>query len=542
MTLRAPKPDKETKMVSLFLVAYFIVLSLTTINIDRMMGDAGNHATAGLFVHEVASTWMSNPFMPLSELKATAIGHHMHYKSFASFLTYTPLHFIFMGTVFILFGASRFAALLPTMFESLVLLYFLYKLSKLSYGDKKIAFLTIFIIAFNPLYFFLSTNVMLEIGSSMFMVMTIYYFSLYLMKNTDKQLYMAAILLALSILTRPTMVLVIPVLFLTLIWEKRPPWIRQNLRQLLFSVFILFLFMSPWLIGFLVLHAEGLSGSFLGKWLGHAGGYEMADVEGFPIADGTLSYHAGLPFYKTMIYLVSSVLYQWYLIPFFLLAFYLLLKNVRKLNVVEKQSVLVILVFSIYLTWISLAGMRYIFPIFPFVGILVAKPLFTTFKRLGHPVMIVILILAVAQCSHFLMNIENTQPHGDFDGTSIFILDDTTGETSVITSQPRAQAFSFALLDHERRIYTFYMPGTKNELESMIEGSYSDQEWERFGIKYPPVGYIVAHEDYTTKMENDYDLLEFLRGQTDFGLVKTIEGDRPGTRTFIYKREQPIDA
>jgi hypothetical protein len=530
------KWTNPTTLVLVFILLYAAVISMTTANLNRMVGDEGNHAAAGLLVHDIFTSWASNPAMPLSELKDMVINHHAHYKSFGSFMGYSPFHLLFTGLVLLLFGASRFTVLLPTIIESMVLLYFSYKLAKLSYKDEKVALLAVFLIAFNPIFFYFSTMVMLDVGSAMFLVITMYYFSLYLIENKNNYLYLAAIGAALAILTRPPMFLIIPVLFLTGLWEKRfsPSWFKRNWKPFLVSVILFLIFLSPWLIELAVLETQGISG--LNKWVEHAGGFKQIPVSGFPLMDGTMRWLIHLSPPQNFVFHISSILYTWYLVPFFVLVCIFSIKKFKRLGVVEKGSLILISIFLIILSIWGGAQPRYVIYILPFYIIPTSKVIINIFKKIGHPVVIIIIILAIAQCSQFLIATKNAYPIGDFDKASVYVLSDTEQETTIISSQPRAQAFSLALLDKERKTYTFYMPKTRLDFERMLDGLYSDPEWESFGIKYPPIGYVIIHEEYPQMDDSEFVAMEFMADRHDFELVKTIEGETPNTRTFIYKR------
>jgi len=525
------------------ILLFGVILAATSVNRDIMIGDEGNHAAAGMLIYDVSGAWLANPFMSLSELKELAISHHAHYKSFASFMTYTPLHHLFLGLIYVLLGTSRTTTMLPTIIESMVLIFFVYRLSLLSYRNEKMAFLAAFFLAFTPMYFFSSTRVMLEIGAMMFMVMSVYYFSLYLMKKNGKYMYIAAMTVALSLLIKPSMILVVPILVLAYLWNRWPsvlPALRKDAKTVIIAVIIFFVVMAPWILGFLFMHGQGLSGSFINKWFMHAGGYEIKDVDGFPLTDGSLFYHAGLPFYKTIVFHISSVFYHWYLAPFYLLAIWHVIKNIRRLNDVERLSVLSILVVAGYLTWISLAGIRYILPIFPFVSILAAKPLYEVVRKAGAfrcYLMAAIMVLAVAQCSFFLTNITDVYGMSDFDRASIFVIDDASVPTTVVSTLYRSQTFSFSLLDKNRETYSFYLPGNRDTLNEMLSGNYSEPEWESFGISYPPIGYVIVHEGYDKKVNTDYSLMGLMECREDFELAEIIQGKFPNTRAFIYKRK-----
>jgi hypothetical protein len=378
---------------------------------------------------------------------------------------------------------------------------------------------------------------MLEVGASMFMVMAIYYFSLYMLKNESMHLYLTAACSALAILTRPNMVLLLPVLLLTFIWERKKFPAVQESKRIAVSILIFFIVMGPWLAWFAVLQSEGLSGSFLSKWMTHASGYHISDVAGYPVADGSQLYYMGLPIQKFALYFISAVFYQWYLIPFFLLTIYALSRGIKRLNVIEKQAVLSIIIFGVYLWWINLSGTRYIFPLIPFACLLVSKPIIRVVRSIDHPLVIVMMILAVAQCSQFLITATNAEPAGNADAASIYVIQDSPGATSVLATQPRSQAFSFALHDSERKIYVFYPPAKEADFESMLAGTYTEPEWVTFGIEYPLIDYIIIDEKSAGNPGGEYNIFQSVKERSDFELAKTIEGSVPDTRIFIYKRK-----
>lgn len=542
----------EMKILLVFILIFGLIVGLTTNNVDRIMGDEGNHASAGLIIAEMGNAWLSNPLISFSDLRGLAINHHARYKSFGALLAYSPFHYIFLAIVYMLFGLSRFVSLIPTIIEAMVLLFFAYKLARLSYKDKRTAWLSVLLLAFSPMVFYYSSTVMLEIGSTMFLVITVYYFSRYLMDNKDRFLYFTAIAASLAILTKPPMVMIVPVIILTLLWEKKWfSWARNNWKQILIAIVLFIVFLSPWLAETAVLQSEGLS--VFTRWQYHAAyGYVQNPVEGFPLMDGTIREINYMQPHQNIVFYISSILYTWYLVPFFILAFVFFFKRGLKLNVVEKQSILMIIIFLAIFSLSGGAQPRFIVYLLPFILIPTARVILRVFKKLKHPIVIAILILSVAQCSHFMISTENAIPAGSFDQASVWVIDDTLAETTVISSAPRPQAFSFALMDRERavevqggayhpkeassKIYLFYMPDKQYKLEQMINGSYVESDWEHFGIEYPPVNYIIVHEFYTTKHTYDYDILEFLKGQDEFQVVKTFNGKTPNARTFIYKR------
>jgi 4-amino-4-deoxy-L-arabinose transferase-like glycosyltransferase len=528
---------KDTRLVLVFILIFGAIVSLTSVNIDMMTGDAGNHATGGLLVYELANHWISNPASSLPELKDFAINHHAHYKSFASFMGYAPFHPTSIGLAYILFGASRFTAILVTIIESMVLLFFTYKLSGLCYRDKKAAFLAVFLLAFSPLVFYYSGTALMEIAAGMFLVITIYCFSRYLMEGNNRYLYFTAIACALAILTKPPVGLIIPVLFLALVWDKRLSFssAKRNFRPIALSVIMFFLLLSPWITGLVVLQSQGLSGTSKWEYI-FLEGLEKRDIEGFPLMEGTIRSYGCLSPVQNFVFYVSSILYNWYLVPFFVLAFALFLKKAGRLNLIEKEIFLMVVIFFVALSIFAGAQPRFMVYTIPFILIPTSKAIMRIFKRIKHPVVIIIMILAIAQCSHFSISTKNAVPGGQFDEASIYIIEDTAGGTTVVSSAPRAQAFSFALLDREREVYMFYLPSREYELKQMINRSYSESEWEQFNVEYPPVNYIIVHEFYTTKYTHDYDVLDFLENQGEFRLAKTFEGDVPNARTFIYKR------
>jgi Gpi18-like mannosyltransferase len=211
---------KNEQLLIIFIIVYAVLLSSVTINSGRMADDQGNHAAAGLLVHDVVIRLLSDPLGGLAGIKEYVIMHHAHYKSFASFMTYGPLYMGFIGMCYLIFGAVRQTAMLAAIFSSMVTLYFTYMLSLKCYKNKKSALLTVFILAFSPLFFFYSASAFMEATCTMFLVITAYYFSSYISEKKDADLYLSAAGAALAILTKPPMVLILPVLVLAYFWER----------------------------------------------------------------------------------------------------------------------------------------------------------------------------------------------------------------------------------------------------------------------------------------------------------------------------------
>lgn len=534
---------KEKLMIIGLLLAYFMIFNITTIGRERIMGDAGNHAAAGLLVYEVGRAWLTGIAASPSELLEVTINHHAHYRSFASFLSYTPLHQVFMGIVFLLAGPSKFTAIIPTILEAIVLIYFVYRIALIGYKDKGFAAIAAALAGFSPFLFFYSTTVWLETGSAALAVVAAYFTSHYVIRKDNRSLYMAAATSGLAILMKPTMVLVPVSLFLVLVLNSGLKRIAGDYKTYLKAFAIMVLVLSPWLAGMAMLQSNGLSGMFINKWVYMTymeRGAELQNVSEdykFVTAYDTFYERLNFPFLKTLIFYASFVLFQWYLAPFILFGAAIFFMRKGKVSVVSQISIVFSALLIIYLSIIGAAVVRYAVPTLPFVALLAARSAYGILRRPDHPIFLLLIILSVSQCALIINNVATYSPVGNFDAASVYIIDDTEGQTSVVTSQPRTQALSFALLDTERKVFVYYIPEAKEELDDMIGGNYTDPDWERFGMTYPPIGYIIVHESSGRGEFSDYVLKSYAAGRQDFELVRTIEGEMPSTRIFIYKRK-----
>ena len=515
------------------LLIYAAILSVTTINLDRMTGDQGNHAVAGILVRDIALRWAADPLQPFSQLKAFAIDHHMHYKSFASFITYGPLHFFFMGFVYLLLGISRFTTILPTIIESMLLMFFVWKLADQAYGDRRAAFLAAFLVAFNPVVFFYSSAVMLDVGATMFIVASFYCLARYLKKGDGRFLYLGSITAALAFLTRPPMMLIVPVILLAFAWERRlglAP-LKKNGRHLAFAALLFLLFVSPYFIEMAMLQSENIS--LIAKWLMHAQGWKKETVQGFPVMDGTDRYVLSMQPHQNLVFYISTIFFQWYLIPFYIFAVILMLKKAGRFNATEKFCILMIVIFLAVFSTVAGAVPRFMVYTIPFFVVPLSRAISILAKsdRRIYALVAIIAVLAVAQCSGFLIKTRSVEPIGDFDSASAFVISDSPDCATVITTDPRPQTYSIALLDRERKIYVLHSPWTAADLDMMVRGTFSDPEWKSLGISYPPVRYIMLHET------NDNNFTAYVSRRPDFELAKTIDGPVPGARIFIFRRK-----
>ena len=125
---------KRSFIIILFLIFLLLCLNARTDNLGDW--DEGNHASASFFVYNFINDWFRDPSFSYEELKHRAIDYHAHYKYFTVLFVYPPLDMIFSVIVYMFFGVSIFTTNLATIIEAILVLFFIYKLSKLFFKNK----------------------------------------------------------------------------------------------------------------------------------------------------------------------------------------------------------------------------------------------------------------------------------------------------------------------------------------------------------------------------------------------------------------------
>jgi len=522
------------KMVLLILLGVICISLLISASSRGLMWDEAHHANPALFVYNLMK---DRP----QDIIGYATDYHSHYKFFAVFASYPPMNMAVVSSLYSLLGPSILVSRLFAIFESLLMLYFVFKLSKLySRGNRYIPFLCVILTALHPVVFLYSASNMLDIGLTLFMVASTYFFVKYLRTEKNPYLYGTAAAIGLGLLTKLSMVLMFVPIILVLLIERKLYLFRKHGREFSKAVLVFFVSVSPLIAQVAVMHFQGLLDIFLGHW---ARPSSTGILESLLITNSSLIQSS-----------LGVIFYQWFLAPFFIIGIYLLLS--RRAEVDKFLLITMALIFWFYTSNIAenIPDPRFVLPIVPFAVItacytLAAISEWVSSRNLKLAVAAVFIVLAATQSyTYYSLSFYYDVPN--LDRAAAFVIEDADGRTTVLTTWGQPQMFEFARLDAERKIYTMYMPNKQfyseggytqtDNIKRAINGDFSYYQskdlWDRFGIEHPNPDYVIIHEKVLREKSDSYDYgLEYFEGNPDFRLLKVIEGNVPYERIFIYR-------
>ncbi len=514
--------SKDNRLLILVLVMIGVCLLVSAAN-RGFFWDEAHHANPALFIYNVIK---DQP----TDIVNYSVSYHSHYKFFAVLASYPPMNALCVSGIYSLLGPSILTTRIFAIIESLIMLFFVFKLAKLySRGNRYMPILCVILTALHPVVFLFSSSNALDIGLTLFLVASMYFFTMFLKTEQKRYLYYTAISIGLGVITKIPMVLVFVPLLLTMIWERKIYLFREQGKNFIKALLIFIVFISPLIIQLGVLHSAGISDVFLGHWNRPSG---TNIPESLLITNPEIVQNS-----------LGVIFSQWFLVPFFVLGLILLL---RKRMVIDKLFLLSMAFFFWFYTSNIIANMpdpRFLLPIVPLVVITAFYALVNIGEWIGGRwlktvVVGVIILLAAAQSYSYL----GANPFYDIpnlDKAASFIIENTEEPTTVLTTWGQPQMFEFARLDTERKIYVMYMPEKQENIARAINGDFSYYQsaelWEEFGVEHPNPDYVILHEK-ALRNKNSYDYgINYLENNKEFKLLNIIEGNEPYNRIFIYK-------
>lgn len=527
-------------------------LSLFLVGFNRdLRWDEAAHANSALFTYNLIIDSPDN-------IECYAVDYHSHYKFFTVFASYPPLHMLLSTILFLVSGPWFFLTKIVVLVETILLVYFIFKLAGLFDRERIFPFIAVLLFAVHPIFLDVASRNYLEAGVALFTVMSVYFFIRFMRTESVRDLYLTALALGLGLLIKPMIPVIILSMMIVFLLERRFYLVKEYKKELLKSFLILLIVSIPLILQVGFLHSQGLYGVFSGKWSN-------------PFNDIMPSFEAGPPvwawdLYSNQYYVsllaeqgyitdfqeltknASAFLFQWYLIPFFLMGIFYSLKRFRKgFSEIEKFSILIpLIVLYIFTVLIHGSSMKHLLIALPFIILLSAKGLveFFRFKRvrnyrfLIYPILVVFVAASIIQAQAFLMSANESPFPQDFDQAARFVLREVSEPVTVLTTYGQQQMMAFTLLDMERDAYLMYMPKKQDNIMQAVNGDFSYYQsfelWEGLGISHPEPGYIILYESSFTKSRDyDYGLDYFDSRPESFELATVIEG--ANDRVFIYR-------
>jgi hypothetical protein len=194
--------------------------------------DESRHVMTGVFVRDVLLD------LPLSDPRGYTVSYYLQYPALG-LLVWPPLFYLIEGLAMLAFGTSvAVSKLLVGLFALTACAYFFLLVSHTH--DRFRAAMAVLVFGFSPLVFRLSGQVMLEIPALAFFIAAVYHFVRYLDGQRKRDIWLAAVAAALSVLTRFDAACLTLVLLSVLaakrslhILRRREAWLSAGLALLL---------------------------------------------------------------------------------------------------------------------------------------------------------------------------------------------------------------------------------------------------------------------------------------------------------------------
>lgn len=354
-------------LVFLVGVVFYVFLGL---HYGTLQFDEGSRSAGGVFICRFLSGGLSDP-----------AGYFTSYRlSILGFWFYPFLYSLLAGLSFCFFGFSAFAARLPSLVFTVLLIHATICVVRELTGKNKAALASGFLVAISPLIVFVGAGAMVDIPIATLTAYSLLFWIRGLRSNARNDFLKAGVLGGLAGLMKPTgiLVLVLIVVFLVLAFlfaRERFVFSRNIWLGLLvgFSVFSIWVFSAV------------LASFFVGGWVGEEA------IKGVTYWLGFGGSFAGYvpPWYSPQWYTVEAWSYYMYeliimmgALPF-VFVFVGVFSRFKKMRVSDVLLVLFILAIYVFQTLASNKNPRYILPVLPLLYVYVGIGLKYAYARIA---------------------------------------------------------------------------------------------------------------------------------------------------------------
>jgi len=493
--------------------------------------DSYFHALGAYFIYDLVKWWITSPTISYKAIESFVLNYELQFKFFGGISYYQPFQSFFVAFLAFFSGKNHITFYISTIIETLVTIFYACRVYTLMYGKRKeFLYLIIFFIAFNSAVFNFAASFSLEPAVMMFSTMALYYFIRFLRLENRRDLIFVSIFFGFGILTKTTMIIILPVLIASIIFEKKTYLFLKNYKTLLLSFMIFLIIISPWLIMEYVFYNMGISK--IGERI------EAATMNlNIPLS-------VRIENINLTIFYISGT---FFLVPFFIYKF---LKS--RIERGEITLITFIFLYSLFYNLISNVQSRYLTAVVPFVIILSIRGVELFHKKYSRNnifsyFIILVMFFLVLTTFNFTLNEKKIHSSTDMLSPAIYISERMSEKTTVLSTFSRMQSVAFNVIGDENVIIVrapFKYEGGEQELKIMLDSKYylirpHKPEWKKFNLTHPPIEWIVIHEHYDG-LEPDYKLKDIIDKREDFVLEKEIEGKCLENRVFIYRRKNSI--
>ena len=336
-----PKTTKKLDRLDIFFLVFllpFITISLFLLNTPPTP-DEGTHSLISLFFHNLLTDLKESPTLSFSKIYDYAISYLVHYPKLS--LYYPPLLHILISFFYRIFDVSFFTGRFVVLMFSVSTLILLYKFLY-SWLNKKIALLGTILFSIMPMIYYNSITVMTDIPYMFFFILAMYLYFKALNYNRKGYFVLASIVTALAFLIKWNSILILPIIFVYTLLEK-----RHQLKNVIMSIILTFFIVSPYL---LILWKTGLiSIPFLSS----------LQVSAIAKQDPQFTSFQG------WVYYANVLIKNYFTLPLFIAAIPAFIFYVLKKEKYWKLLVIWFLIYYVFFTILSNKEPRYMIPLIP---------------------------------------------------------------------------------------------------------------------------------------------------------------------------------
>lgn len=337
------KSWQQNKKLILWLLLFFILLSLTLNNTSPYKGDESYYLVSGLYMEKTGNLLLPRYFN-IDRVQKPIITYWLVYLGYKIF----GIH-LWSGRVFFLFIA-------------IFLLILLYKFALLFKKDQNFALFNVILLSSSTMFLSFSRIAMTDLLLTYFMTAALYYYikAIQIRENMNRYIFLSSIFIGLSISTKgiiglvPLFIMVIYLVFIKP--ENYTQYLKRQFHPI--NIFIILIIAIPWYTYIYIYHNDLL--------------FQQMNTE----TSGRFSISIPLIIKKLIYYIV--VLLRYYF-PFSILVLFFIKKQKISLKSDFKFLLLYqIFIFFLFAVLMNMYRSRYLLIIFPSLTIILSLYLYNT--------------------------------------------------------------------------------------------------------------------------------------------------------------------
>jgi len=517
------------KILIMFLILYLIFL-VYKLDYKNFMWDETYVAAPVIFWLDFIKYFLNNPTLNINKIISYGLNYQSHYIFFSQMLWHPPLYKILVFFSLILFGINEFAARLPSVFFSIMGLFFTYLIGKEISSKKFIGLISAIFLGLSPLYYQFSRVCTPDIPVVVMITISMFFLLRYLKHKKRKDSILFGLFFGLSLLTKEFAISIILSSFLFILLTKKYKLLKD--KNIYFSYFLAGVIFIPWLlfVNFIPSFLD-IPYVFIEKYGSHMGfNVSLHNLPIFYLKQ--FSYVIGFLSILGLIYLIKRREDSDFFLISWIVVFYL---------------------FPLLFIGPSSSNLhRFTMPIMPALAIsgsiFMNKVVnFNKIKNYGSVIFILTLILSLLVSIDYNLRVNIRYP---VENATIWTLQNTEKNGGILYDDKGIQ---FYFMKHDRNLSVRTAECTSKEcIFQFLYQEYSKFEYEKLGIKNPKFYYLIVKEPlmqsnnffkkiddkdiYTTEQSFFEELFEYINQNKNlFKLKRIFYGNRPDANVFLYE-------